>query len=106
MEVNAMARRAEKHDSLDVMAMAIKRQQKKRAKQIKKLATANSWKLKLIQNPSRMNPLTKYKKPIPRKKKTTIVDLMDTDLSDDKVHSKPWSINSAFLVTHPTMKMK
>jgi hypothetical protein len=35
-----------------------------------------------------MNPLTK---PIPRKKKTAIVDLMDTDLSDDNVHSNPWS---------------
>jgi hypothetical protein len=33
---------SERHDGLDVMAMAIKRQQKKGAKQIKKLATANS----------------------------------------------------------------
>jgi len=42
MEVNAMARRAGKHNGLDIMAMAIKRQQKKGAKQIKTLATANS----------------------------------------------------------------
>jgi hypothetical protein len=42
MEVNVMARRAGRPNGLDVMAMAIKHQQKKGTKQIKKLATANS----------------------------------------------------------------
>ena len=54
-----MARRAGKHDGLDVMATAIKREQKKSAKQDKKRASAKAAKAAkkriLTQTPVLMN---------------------------------------------------
>ena len=74
-EVNAMARRAGKHDGLDVMATAIKREQKKSARQDKKRASAKAAKAAKKADPDTDSSSDESDKsvhlmenPIPRKK--------------------------------------
>ena len=113
-EVNAMARRAGKHDGLDVMATALKRQQKKNAKQEKKRATAKAAKAAKKADPETdtssdesVNSVNMLEKPIPRKKAfkkkaPKVVFLMDTDSSDndesvDMTTNKATAEETAFL---------
>ena len=90
-----MARRAGKHDGLDVMATAIKREQKKSAKQEKKRSSAKAAKAAKKADPDTDSSSDESDKsvhlmenPIPQKKafkkKTPkVVFLVDTDSSDD-----------------------
>jgi hypothetical protein len=114
-EVNAMARRAGKHDGLDVMATAIKREQKKSAKQDKKRTAAKAAKAaKKKADPETdtssdesTNSVNMLEKPIPRKKAfkkkaSKVVFLMDTDSSDndesvDMATNKATAEETAFL---------
>jgi hypothetical protein len=113
-EINAMARRAGKHDGLDVMATALKREQKKTAKREKKLVAAKTAKKTAKKDPETdsssddsVNSVNMLEKPIPRKKAVKqkaqqVVFLMDTDSSDedesvDMETSKATAEEKAFL---------